>query len=112
MSWSRFTEAFYIRSVLAYAVGGGVVGLACYLGLIPFDPATLSFDGIVRRNHRNHDGGGHRRRHDLLDDRGRNAGACANRRAVDAAATACRRIHRRRRKESGTDDLFIPNPLG
>jgi hypothetical protein len=44
------TEAFYIRSVLSYAVGGGVVGLACYLGLIPFDPATLRFDGIVRRH--------------------------------------------------------------
>jgi hypothetical protein len=44
------TEAFYIRSVLAYAVGGGLVGLACYLGLVPFDPATLSFDGIVRRH--------------------------------------------------------------
>src|SRR3954471_2443778 len=43
------TEAFYIRSVLAYAVGGGVVGLACYLGLIPFDTETLRFDGIVRR---------------------------------------------------------------
>src|ERR1700709_842288 len=44
------TEAFYIRSALAYAVGGGVAGLACYLGLIPFDPATLRFDGIVRRH--------------------------------------------------------------
>jgi hypothetical protein len=44
------TEAFYIRSALAYAVGGGVVGLACYLGLIPFDPATLRFDGIIRRH--------------------------------------------------------------
>ena len=44
------TEAFYVRGVLTYAVGGGVVGLACYLGLIPFDPATLSFDGIVRRH--------------------------------------------------------------
>src|ERR1700709_1010301 len=44
------TEAFYIRSVLAYAVGGALVGLACYLGLIPFDPATLRFDGIVRRH--------------------------------------------------------------
>src|SRR6202521_4731204 len=44
------TEAFYIRSALAYAVGGGVVGLACYLGLVPFDPATLQFDGIVRRH--------------------------------------------------------------
>ena len=27
-----------------------VVGLACYLGLIPFDPETLRFDGIVRRH--------------------------------------------------------------
>src|SRR5947208_13711061 len=44
------TEAFYIRSVLAYAVGGAVVGAACYLGLVPFDPATLQFDGIVRRH--------------------------------------------------------------
>lgn len=44
------TEAFYIRSALTYAVGGGVVGLACYLGLIPFDPATLRFDGIIRRH--------------------------------------------------------------
>jgi hypothetical protein len=44
------TEAFYIRSVLAYAVGGGLVGLACYLGLVPFDPETLRFDGIVRRH--------------------------------------------------------------
>ena len=44
------TEAFYIRSVLAYAVGGAIVGAACYLGLIPFDPETLRFDGIVRRH--------------------------------------------------------------
>jgi hypothetical protein len=44
------TEAFYVRGVLTYAVGGGVVGLACYLGLVPFDPATLRFDGIVRRH--------------------------------------------------------------
>src|SRR6202166_1701038 len=44
------TEAFYVRSALTYAVGGGVVGLVCYLGLIPFDPATLHFEGIVRRH--------------------------------------------------------------
>ena len=44
------TEAFYIRGALTYAVGGGVAGLACYLGLIPFDPSTLHFDGIVRRH--------------------------------------------------------------
>ena len=44
------TEAFNIRSVLAYSVGGGFVGLACYLGLVPFDPDTLRFEGIVRRH--------------------------------------------------------------
>ena len=44
------TEAFFIRSVLAYAVGGGIVGLACYLGLVPFDPGQLQFQGIVRRH--------------------------------------------------------------
>ncbi|HEU0150677.1 MAG TPA: hypothetical protein VFR21_27855, partial [Bradyrhizobium sp.] len=44
------TEAFSIRSVLAYAIGGGVVGLACYLGLVPFDPDSLRFEGIVRRH--------------------------------------------------------------
>jgi hypothetical protein len=44
------TEAFYIRSALAYALGGGLVGLACYLGLVPFDPGQLRFEGIVRRH--------------------------------------------------------------
>ncbi len=44
------TEAFYIRAALTYAVGGAVVGLVCYLGLIPFDPETLRFEGIVRRH--------------------------------------------------------------
>jgi hypothetical protein len=44
------TEAFYVRSALAYAVGGGLVGLACYLGLVPFDAEQLRFEGIVRRH--------------------------------------------------------------
>jgi hypothetical protein len=44
------TEAFYIRSALVYAVGGGLVGLACYLGLIPFDSDQLRFEGVVRRH--------------------------------------------------------------
>jgi hypothetical protein len=44
------TEALNIRSVLAYAIGGAVVGLACYLGLIPFDTDAMRFDGIVRRH--------------------------------------------------------------
>jgi hypothetical protein len=47
---AMITEAFYIRSALAYAIGGGLVGLACYLGLVPFDTDTLRFDGIVRRH--------------------------------------------------------------
>ncbi|ABA06058.1 conserved hypothetical protein [Nitrobacter winogradskyi Nb-255] len=44
------TEAFSIRGILAYAVGGAICGAACYLGLVPFDPETMRFDGIVRRH--------------------------------------------------------------
>jgi hypothetical protein len=44
------TEAFYVRGALTYAVGGGLVGLACYLGLTPFDTTTFRFEGIVRRH--------------------------------------------------------------
>jgi hypothetical protein len=44
------TETFSIRGVLTYAVGGGIVGAACYLGLTPFDTQTMQFDGIVRRH--------------------------------------------------------------
>jgi hypothetical protein len=44
------TEAFNIRGALTYAVGGGLVGLACYLGLVPFDADQFRFEGIVRRH--------------------------------------------------------------
>src|SRR5215475_6753702 len=44
------TEAFSIRSVLAYAIGGAVVGAACYLSLVPYDTDTWQFHGIVRRH--------------------------------------------------------------
>jgi hypothetical protein len=47
---AAITETFSIRGALTYAVGGGLVGLACYLGLVPFDPGTLRFEGIVRRH--------------------------------------------------------------
>jgi len=47
---AAITEALFIRGILAYAVGGALVGAACYLGLVPFDPDTLRFDGIVRRH--------------------------------------------------------------
>lgn len=44
------TEAFGIRRALAYAVGGALSGVACYLGLVPFDTDTLSFVGLIRRD--------------------------------------------------------------
>lgn len=47
---AAITEALYIRGSLVYAVGGGVVGLACYLGLVPFDIEQLRFEGIVQRH--------------------------------------------------------------
>jgi hypothetical protein len=43
------TEAFGIRGLLVYVIGGAAVGAACYLSLVPFDTATLSFQGIIRR---------------------------------------------------------------
>jgi len=47
---AAITEALFIRGVLAYAVGGALVGAACYLGLVPFDPDSFRFEGIVRRH--------------------------------------------------------------
>jgi len=47
---AAITEALFIRGVLAYAVGGALVGAACYLGLVPFDPDNFRFEGIVRRH--------------------------------------------------------------
>lgn len=44
------TETFAIRSLLAYAIGGAVVGAACYLGLVPFDTDSWRFNGIMQRH--------------------------------------------------------------
>jgi hypothetical protein len=44
------TETFDIRGVLTYAVGGAIVGAACYLGLTPFDTEMMQFNVIVRRH--------------------------------------------------------------
>ncbi|MGO4716935.1 hypothetical protein [Bradyrhizobium sp. 2TAF24] len=43
------TEAFAIRSLVVYALGGAAVGAACYLSLVPFDTTSMSFVGIIRR---------------------------------------------------------------
>jgi len=37
-------------SPLRVAVGGALVGLACYLGLVPFDTGQLRFEGVVQRH--------------------------------------------------------------
>ncbi len=44
------TETFYVRSILTYAILGGLAGLCGYLAFIPFDTVTMTFDGIVRRH--------------------------------------------------------------
>lgn len=44
------TEAFAIRSLLAYAIAGALAGLCCYLAFVPFDTVTWTFTGIVRRH--------------------------------------------------------------
>jgi hypothetical protein len=44
------TETFNIRGVLTYAVGGAIVGAACYLGLTPFDTEMMQFNVIVQRH--------------------------------------------------------------
>ncbi len=43
------TEALGIRSVLAYALGGAVVGLCAYLSLVPFDSDAMRFATIDHR---------------------------------------------------------------
>jgi hypothetical protein len=43
------TEAFTIRSVLFYALGGALFGLGVYLAFTPFDPTAMNFAGVDRR---------------------------------------------------------------
>ena len=43
------TEAFAVRSLLFYAVGGAMIGAVCYLSVVPFDSESWSFNGIVHR---------------------------------------------------------------
>ena len=105
------TEAFYIRGVLAYAVGGAIVGAACYLGLIPFDPETLHFDGIVRRHLEIMTGAGIVAGLVYWMIAGRNAGAWREppRRAAAAAAAVAFAAVADARAALG---LFMPRCLG
>ena len=52
------TEAFAIRSLLFYALGGALFGLGVYLAFTPFDPAAMTFVGIDRRELEVMSGGG------------------------------------------------------
>ena len=78
-------------------MGGGAVGLVCYLGLVPFDPATLRFDGIVRRHLEIMTGAGILGRRGVLDDR-----RPQRRRLARAAAAARGAAARRRRRRAAT----------
>src|SRR5438105_9776446 len=37
---AAITEAVSIRGALSYAVCGGLVGLGCFVGFVPLEPAT------------------------------------------------------------------------
>lgn len=43
------TEAFSIRSILFYALGGALFGLGVYLAFTQFDPSQMTFVGADRR---------------------------------------------------------------
>ena len=43
------TEAFAIRSILFYALGGALFGLGVYLPFTPFDVTQMNFAGVDRR---------------------------------------------------------------
>ncbi len=103
---AAITEALYIRSALAYAVGGGLVGLACYLGLVPFHSDTLQFEGIVRRHLEIMTGAGIVAGVVYWLIAGRNAGAWRIRRPRASRLRRCRRIRGRMR------DDFLAFPRG
>src|SRR5262245_18826507 len=43
------TEAFTIRSIVFYALGGALFGLGVYLAFTPFDASAMTFTGVDRR---------------------------------------------------------------
>src|SRR5438270_12302373 len=45
---AAISEALYIRSAFAYAACGGLVGLACYFGLVLYTSVMLQFECIVQ----------------------------------------------------------------
>jgi hypothetical protein len=49
MIMALITEAFSIRSILFYGLGGALFGLAVYLVFTPFDTNAMTFVGVDRR---------------------------------------------------------------
>ena len=49
MIMALVTEAFAIRSIVFYALGGALFGLGVYLAFTQFDAAAMSFVGVDRR---------------------------------------------------------------
>jgi hypothetical protein len=49
MIMALVTEAFSIRSILFYALGGALFGLGVYLAFTPFDATAMTFAGVDRR---------------------------------------------------------------
>jgi hypothetical protein len=47
--FALLTEAFSIRSILFYALGGALFGLGVYLAFTPFDASQMNFTGVDRR---------------------------------------------------------------
>lgn len=43
------TEAFGVRSLIAYALGGAAVGVCAYLAFVPFDSDSMRFAAIDHR---------------------------------------------------------------
>jgi len=49
MIMALITEAFSVRSIVFYALGGALFGLGVYLAFTPFDTTAMTFVGVERR---------------------------------------------------------------
>ena len=93
MIMALVTEAFTIRSILFYALGGALFGLGVYLAFTPFDPSAMTFRRRRPPRARGDDRRGDRRGAGLLGDRrpacGGVARICACVAAIDIFVTFC-----------------------